>query len=246
MKRFLAIVAYDGTNFFGSQGQPNVRTVQGEFEKALERIFGRRIITQFAGRTDTGVHAWGQAVAFTPLHERFDTKTMRNALNANLPEDIYVRNVMEVDQDFNPRFRAVKRIYHYYLWNSEVSNLFFRRYTWWFPYHLDVATMREASRIFEGEHDFASFAKQPNNKNTTRTVYRIRIVKRGNILLVRVEGKAFLRRMVRNMVAALVKIGLNQWSLRDLKEVLESRDRMAASGAGSAPACGLVLYSVIF
>ncbi|HCZ06211.1 MAG: tRNA pseudouridine38-40 synthase [Thermotogota bacterium] len=246
MKRFLAIVAYDGTEFFGSQGQPDVRTVQGEFEKALERIFGQRVITQFAGRTDTGVHAWGQAVAFTPPHERFDTEIMKNALNANLPEDIYVRKVIEVDRDFNPRFRAVKRIYHYYIWNSTVPNLFFRRYTWWFPYKLDLSAMREATRVLEGEHDFSSFAKQPGNKNTIRTIYRIRILRNGNVLLIRVEGKAFLRRMVRNLVAALVKVGLKQWSIEDLKEVLESRDRMAASDAGSAPACGLVLYSVIF
>jgi len=246
LKRFAAVVAYDGTNFYGSQGQPNLRTVQGVVEEALERIFSQRIYTQFAGRTDAGVHAWGQVFAFNCPKDRFDEEIMKKALNANLPEDVYIRKVFEVDESFNPRFAATKRIYHYYLWNSRTTNLFFRRYTWWFPYEMDLERMREGAGYFEGEHDFSSFGKDVGSKNPVRTIYRVRILRRESIVLIRVEGRSFLRRMVRNMVAALVKVGTGQWHPEKIKEVLEARDRMASAEAGTAPPHGLVLYSVLF
>lgn len=244
MKRFMAVVAYDGTNFFGFQTQPGVRTVQGTIENALERIFKTRSIVLVSGRTDTGVHALGQVVVFdSPID--IDEISMKNALNANLPDDVYIRKVIEVDKNFHPRFEAKRRIYHYFIYNASEPNLFIRNYAWWFPYELNVQKMRAAARYLEGEHDFKSFVKVEGNESTVRTIYRIRILRlRHRLILIRVEGRSFARRMVRNIVGALVKVGSGQWEPEKIKEVLEAKDRSLAPA--TAPAHGLYFYSVEF
>lgn len=108
MKRVAAVIEYDGSNFFGYQGQPDVRTVQGVIEDALERIFKQRIYTQAAGRTDAGVHANGQLIAFNCPNDRMTTEDIKNAMNANLPDDVYVKEVFEVSKNFHPRFDVKK------------------------------------------------------------------------------------------------------------------------------------------
>ncbi|SHH50733.1 tRNA pseudouridine(38-40) synthase TruA [Thermosipho atlanticus] len=244
MKRFAIEFSYDGTNFFGYQGQPNVRTVQGELENALEKIFKQRIYTQAAGRTDAGVHANGQVAAFNCPIDRLTSKDVKNALNANLPRDIYVKTAWEVEKNFNPRFAAKKRIYHYFIYTNE-RDVFLRNYVWHFKYKLNIEKMRKAAKFLEGEHDFTSFKKGNDRKNPVRTIYRIRILKlKPHIILIRVEGISFLRSMVRNIVGSLVKVGLEQWSPEKIKEVLELRSRQEA--AGTAPPHGLYLYKVIF
>lgn len=245
MKKFLAIVSYDGTQFFGFQIQNDVRTVQKVIEDALERIFKQRVVTVAAGRTDTGVHAVGQAVLFNCPIE-IDPSSMKNALNANLPDDVYVRRVIEVDENFHPRFDAKRRIYHYFIYNSKEPNLFIRNYAWWFPYELNIEKMRIAAKFLEGEHDFKSFAKSDDTEQRTiRTIYRIRIVKmKGRLILIRVEGRSFLRRMVRNIVGALVKVGTGEWEPEKIQEILQLKDRSQA--AATAPPHGLYFYSVDF
>ncbi len=245
VKKFLAVVSYDGTMFYGFQIQREVRTVQGVLEEALQRIFKEKVVTAAAGRTDTGVHSVGQIIMFNCPIE-IDATNMKNALNANLPDDVYVRRVIEVDESFHPRFDAKRRIYHYYIYNSKEPNLFIRNYAWWFPYDLSVERMRMAAKFLEGEHDFTSFAKSDSiERSTVRTIYRIRIVKlRGKILLIRVEGRSYLRRMVRNMVGALVKVGVGEWEPERIKEILELKDRSQAPA--TAPPHGLYLYSVEF
>ncbi|AEH51126.1 tRNA pseudouridine(38-40) synthase TruA [Pseudothermotoga thermarum] len=245
MKKFAAVISYDGNNFFGFQLQKDVRTVQGVIEQALERIFKTKISVVCAGRTDTGVHAVGQVIAFDCPYD-IPPENMKNALNANLPDDVYVRKVIEVPKDFNPRFCATRRIYHYFIYNGKTPNVFTRKYYWWFPYELDVNKMREAAKYLEGEHDFKAFAKtEGNEKSTVRTIYRIRILRlRKNLILIRVEGRSFLRRMVRNIVGALVKVGVGVWEPIKIKEILESRNRSLAPA--TAPAHGLYLYSVEF
>ncbi len=240
----MAVVAYDGTNFFGFQTQPGVRTVQGTIENALERIFKTRSVVLVSGRTDTGVHALGQVVVFdSPID--IDEISMKNALNANLPDDVYIRRVIEVDKNFHPRFEAKRRIYHYFIYNAPEPNLFIRNYAWWFPYELNVEKMRAAAKYLEGEHDFKSFVKVEGNESTVRTIYRIRILRlRQRLILIRVEGRSFARRMVRNIVGALVKVGSGQWEPEKMKEVLEAKDRSLAPA--TAPAHGLYFYSVEF
>lgn len=145
MKRIAIEFSYDGTNFFGYQSQTNVRTVQGELEKALERIFKTQIRTYAAGRTDTGVHANGQVASFDCPIDRLTETDIRNAINANLPDDIYIRNVWITSEDFNPRYDAKKRIYHYFVNKSKSKDMFLRKYSWWFPYELDADRMRKGA-----------------------------------------------------------------------------------------------------
>ena len=246
-RRVGAIVAYDGSNFYGYQGQPNVRTVQGVIEDALERIFKYRVYTHAAGRTDAGVHACGQLVVFDCPNPRMTNEDIKNAMNANLPPDVYVRKVVDLPPKFNPRSDVKKRVYHYYLLNTKEPDIFRRKHVWWFPYELDLDAMRRASRYLEGEHDFSAFRKSDSDdkRSPVRTIYRIRILRlRGGIVLFRVEGRSFLRRMVRNIVGALVKVGVGDWEPERIKEVLESKDRSKAPA--SAPSNGLYLYSVHF
>ena len=238
---------YDGSNFYGYQGQPKVRTVQGVIEDALERIFKYRVYTHAAGRTDAGVHACNQLVVFDCPNPRMTNEDVKNAMNANLPSDVYVKKVVDLPEKFNPRSGVKKRIYHYYVLNTRYPDIFRRNYVWWFPYELDVSSMREAARYLEGEHDFTAFRKSDpdDRRNPVRVIYRIRILRmRGGILLFRVEGRSFLRRMVRNIVGTLVKVGVGDWNPTRVKELLESRDR--SNAPGSAPPNGLYLYSVHF
>lgn len=245
MRRVAAIVAYDGTKFNGFQGQPKVRTVQGEFEKVLNRIFKQKVISFGAGRTDTGAHGYGQVIAFDVPIEKMTLKNIKDALNANLPEDIYVRKVIDVRDKFSPRHEATKRIYHYFIYQNDEPNIFLRDRVWWFPYDLDIEKMRKAAKYLEGEHDFSTFKTGNDDRNPVRTIYRIRILKmRNNIILIRVEGHSFLRRMVRNIVGALVKVGTGSWEPEYIKEILEAKSRSKAPA--SAPPQGLYFYSVLF
>lgn len=246
-RRVGAVVMYDGSNFYGYQGQPNVRTVQGVIEDALERIFKYRVYTHAAGRTDAGVHACGQLVVFDCPNPRMSNEDIKNAMNANLPSDVYVRYVVDLPPKFNPRSDVKKRVYHYCILNTKEPDVFRRKHVWWFPYDLDVDAMRKAARYLEGEHDFSAFRKSDpdDRRSPVRTIYRIRILRmRGGIVLFRVEGRSFLRRMVRNIVGTLVKVGVGDWEPEKVKEVLESRDRSKAPA--SAPPNGLYLYSVHF
>jgi tRNA pseudouridine38-40 synthase len=241
MRRVAAIVAYDGTKFNGFQGQPKVRTVQGEFEKVLYRIFKQKVISFGAGRTDV----YGQVIAFYFPIEKMTLKNIKDALNANLPEDIYVRKVIDVRDKFSPRHEATKRVYHYYIYQNDEPNIFLRDRVWWFPYDLDIEKMRKAAKYLEGEHDFSTFKTGNDDRNPVRTIYRIRILKmRNNIILIRVEGHSFLRRMVRNIVGALVKVGTGSWEPEYIKEILEAKSRSKAPA--SAPPQGLYFYSVLF
>ena len=245
MKRFAAVVAYDGTDFYGFQVQPDRRTVQGTIEEALSKIHKEEVRTDAAGRTDTGVHGFGQVVAFNSTLERLSAKTMKDALNANLPADIYVRRVYEVPRGFSPRFHAKKRIYHYYILNTTEPDLFRKRYTWWFPYDIDIEKMRYGANFLLGEHDYAAFRTGRDDRTTIRTITNIRIMKMNkSLVLVRVEGISFLRRMVRNIVGTLVRVGTGNLQPEAVKTILESKDRSMLPS--SAPPQGLVLYKVLF
>lgn len=246
MKRVAIEFSYDGTDFLGYQSQSTGRTVQGELEKALERIFKIQVKTFAAGRTDTGVHANGQVASFDCPIDRLTEIDIKNALNANLPGDVYVKKAWTTSDDFNPRYDAKKRIYHYFLNYSKSKNLFLRKYSWWFPYGLDIDRMREGASFLIGEHDFTAFSKKSDeDTKTVRTISNIRIVElRKELIIIRVEGISFLRGMVRDIVANLVRVGNGTWPPDMIREVLESRDR--SKSAGLAPAHGLFLYKVLF
>jgi len=242
-RRFCALVKYDGTEFFGYQIQPKVRTVQGELEKALQRITQTKIRTNAAGRTDAGVHATGQVVAFEGVwrHEVID---LQRALNATLAYDIVIANLKTINKDFHPRFSAVNRSYRYTIINQDWPAVLERRYAHHIREPLDVAAMVRASQVLLGAHDFASFGKPPQGQVTVREVMKADWAAVEQRVTFQITANAFLYRMVRKIVGTLLKVGLGQLNEDDILEILAARD--LTKSASPAPAQGLCLTHVAY
>jgi tRNA pseudouridine38-40 synthase len=203
-RRFRATVEYDGTEFAGFQAQPKARTVQGELEAALARLIGgTRQPVQGAGRTDAGVHATGQVIAFT-YAGRLSAEDLMGALNGLLPKDIAVRDVRRAPAGFHPRNAARYREYRYSIWDGPRSPLRERTALQVRP-RLDVDAMARAAVAFEGRHDFSAFGGA--DPQPVRTVHRVRVRRSGDLITIDVRADAFLRGMVRRMVAALLAVG---------------------------------------
>ncbi len=243
MRRIKLVVAYDGTGYNGWQVQSSAPTVQGELERAIGRVLKHRVRVVGAGRTDTGVHAFGQVVHFD-TDSTMDVDVMLKAFNANLPSSIVVRDVCEVEQDFHARFSAKSRVYRYFI--TRVNLPFFSRYAWYIGQPLDVEAMIEASGYFVGEHDFRLYGSPMTpGGSTVRFVKRCRVKPRRWRIEVVVEANAFLRRMVRNMVGALVKVGLHRATPEDVKASVEEAVPLK-KGLKPAPPNGLFLWKVVY
>jgi tRNA pseudouridine38-40 synthase len=238
--RYRARVEYDGTDFAGFQVQPGVRTVQGELEAALATISGgSRVVVVAAGRTDAGVHALGQVIAFTVPKGRPATELAR-ALNALLPEDVAIREVRRVPAGFNPRYAARYREYRYTVWNGPRSPLR-ERFALGVRDPIDIAAMERAGSILVGRHDFSSFGAW--HRQPVRTVHSVRVRRTGSLVTIDIVADAFLRQMVRRIVAALLEVGHGGTTQEAVAEALASR-RPAFNGA-TAPAKGLCLRRVV-
>ncbi len=241
--RYRAVVGYDGTDFLGFQIQVQGRTVQGEIEKALNKVTQADIRIDGAGRTDAGVHATGQVIAFNASwkHSLVD---FQRALNALLPPDIVISKLQPVEKTFHPRFGAISRSYQYTLINQPWPSVLERRYSYHVREPLDVAAMRQASKFLVGSHDFASFGKPPQGENTVRWVMQADWSTTGNRLIFEITANAFLYRMVRTIVGTLVQVGSGQLAPGEIKDILERRDLTLS--APPAPACGLCLVRVTY
>jgi len=238
--RYMARVEYDGTDFAGFQVQPGARTVQGELEATLARISGgSRIRVVAAGRTDAGVHATDQVIAFTDPKGRPAAELAR-ALDALLPEDVAIRNVRRVSAGFNPRYAARYREYRYTIWNGPRSPLR-ERDALGLRDPLDTAAMERAGSVLVGRHDFSAFGAA--HLQPVRTVHSIRVRRAGSLVTIDVAADAFLRQMVRRIVAVLIEVGHGRTREEAVAEALESR-RPAFNGA-TAPAKGLCLRRVV-
>ncbi|RME49726.1 MAG: tRNA pseudouridine(38-40) synthase TruA, partial [Caldilineae bacterium] len=206
---FKATIAYDGTDFFGFQIQAQERTVQGTLETVLQTIARAPVRVTGAGRTDAGVHATGQVIAFQ-LPWRHTPADLQNALNANLPPDIVVQHVTIAPPNFHPRFDARRRQYRYTILNQPLPDVLRRRYTAHIAPPLQVERMQQASRLLLGTHDFAAFGRPPQGDNTVRTVTQAEWQARGSELTFTITANAFLYRMVRNVVGTLIQVGLGR------------------------------------
>jgi tRNA pseudouridine38-40 synthase len=238
--RFRATVEYDGTEFKGFQVQPGARTVQGELEAALSRLSGGvRQPVVGAGRTDAGVHATGQVIAFT-YPGSLSAEALTKALNAMLPPDVAVRDVRRAPAGFNPRYAARYREYRYSIWNGPRSPLR-ERTSLWVRSGLDVAAMASAATALEGRHDFSAFGGA--DPQPVRTIHRIRVRRQGAVVTIDVRADAFLRGMVRRIVAVLLAVGRGTLEASALPGLLTAGSP-ALDGA-SAPARGLCLRRVV-
>jgi tRNA pseudouridine38-40 synthase len=237
--RYRARVEYDGTEFAGFQAQPGRRTVQGELERALAYINGgERVRIDAAGRTDAGVHATGQVIAFT-WSVGMTAKQLGRAIGALLPPDVAIRPLTRVALDFDPRRAASRREYRYSIWTGPRRPMRSRQ-VYEFDDRLDAEAMQDAARRLVGRHDFSAFGRV--QLTAIRTLYEVRVVRRGHLITIDVVGDAFLRQMVRSIVAALIRIGMGRATAEDLVNELRSPGR-AFDGA-IAPARGLCLRKV--
>lgn len=214
-------VKYDGTLFHGFQIQENQRTVQGEIQKALEKINECETIIHASGRTDAKVHAIGQVFHFD-THKQLPEEQWKRAINHFMPSDIYIFDTCYVDEDFHSRYSAKQKEYHYKLSMLEY-NPFDVNYIYQLGRQLNIKKMQEAAQIFIGEHDFASFCSYDQYGNTIRTLYQFDILEDRGIVTFKVVGNGFRRYMVRHLVGGLIQVGQERISKEDLIEMLESK-----------------------
>ncbi len=242
--RILLTVSYDGTDFCGYQVQPDKRTVEEELEKALEKLLGKKVKTVASGRTDSGVHALKQKVHFDS-DAKIPPEKYAEALNSLLPSDVKVISSKRVKKDFNARYSAKNKTYRYSLYFAKIENPMLSRYKTLLKYPLDLEKVKSACKIIEGEHDFKCFlASGSSVKDTIRTVYSIKIIKKGNLLDFYVKGNGFLYNMVRIIVGTLIAVGEDRLSLKDLDTALKTGNRKLLGK--TMPAKGLTLYSVTY
>jgi len=242
--RYRATVEYDGTDFLGYQIQAAGRTVQGEIEASLQKITQSFVRIDGAGRTDAGVHATGQVIAFN-VAWRHSLTELHRALNATLPRDIDIRTLTTTDRDFHPRFGALSRTYRYQIINQRWPSVMQQRYAYHIERSLDVEAMNIASRYLIGSHDFASFGKPPQGENTVRRVTQAEwLVEAGNRIVFEITANAFLYRMVRNIVGTMVQVGSGQLLPDDVQQILLAKNLKLS--AAPAPAHGLCLVNVTY
>lgn len=249
MINYRILIQYDGTRYKGWQRQKSTdQTIQGKIEAILQKQFGREVEIDGSGRTDAGVHAKGQVANFR-LHEAeadmFERKpeAITTLLNTYLPEDIAVVETHIVSERFHSRLNAVKKTYMYRIWNSDVPNVFERKYMHQMAEMLDIETMKYAAEQLLGTHDFAAFCGNAKmKKSTVRTIYEIRIEKLGDEVRLTYRGNGFLQNMVRILTGTLIEVGLGKRAGDSMKELLKSKTRSEAGAM--MPACGLALVEV--
>lgn len=241
MRNILLELEYDGTEFSGWQYQPGKRTVQAEIENALNKIFNNQLKGHIIGasRTDAGVSAEGQIANFY-CSSKISTERLQRSLNSILPDDIYVKQVLEVPKDFNARYDSKSKIYEYriLLGNSPLR----RRFVWEFGYRLNIKAMRRASKLFLGKNDYSKFCESKEPDRIVNVKY-IKLQKRGDELVFNIKANRFLFKMVRRIVGALVDFGRGMITEADIKNALLGKPHKPFI---TAPAQGLILKKVSF
>ena len=233
---------YDGTNYHGWQVQANCISVQAVLEKAVSTFLGVPTHINGSGRTDAGVHALGQVANFFTDKEYLPYRILRG-LNALTPRDITVKAVETVDDTFDARRDGRSRLYEYWILNRATPSPFHHNRAWHIHEPLDVEPMTKAIECLIGEHDFSSFrAANCDALHPVRTIYQTSLEQRGELLVYSIEGTAFLRHMVRNIVGTLAEVGRGIRTAQSFAELLEARDRTKAGY--TAPPRGLYLVAV--
>jgi len=239
-KNLKLTIEYDGTDFAGWQVQPAERTVQGEIEKVLTTILGEKMELAGSGRTDSGVHAFGQVANFI-LEKEVDLPKLLHSLNSMLPKDIVIRELAEVPGDFHARYSAISRIYSYriHLGRTALNH----RHVWESPYDLGLDELKWCAEVIRGEHDFTSFCVAKSQKDDCSCeVMDADWKKVGRELLFHIEADRFLHTMVRSLVGTMVEVGRGFLPKEEFREMLKLEDRQKSGP--TAPAKGLCLVAV--
>jgi tRNA pseudouridine38-40 synthase len=243
MPRFKITLEYDGAPFVGWQRQENGLSVQEALEGALFAMTGQKTTAHGAGRTDAGVHAWGQ-VAHVDLERDWDPFRLGEGLNALIhPHAVAVVRAERARADFDARHSATARHYLYRIVNRRAPLTLERGRAWRVKPPLDVEAMREAARALIGRHDFSTFRDSQCQANSPiRTLDKLDVSREGDEILFEVSARSFLHRQVRSMVGTLVEVGAGRWSVDAFKAAFKAADRARCGQV--APACGLYLVRV--
>lgn len=235
-------IEYDGSNYNGWQRQRVGRGVQEVLEKAASAVADEPVEITCAGRTDTGVHASGQVGHFDTRAERSERGWLLG-INSALPDDVNLRWVQPVRDDFHARFSALSRSYRYRILNRLVRSALERDRCWWFHAPLDAAAMHDAGQLLLGEHDFSAFrAAGCQSRSSTRDVQQLSVQRDGDWVILDIRANAFLQHMVRNITGTLVSVGCGDNAASWVRDVLDSGDRK--QGGITAPPQGLTLNRV--
>ena len=242
-RRYRMTIAYDGTDFFGWQAQPNKTTVQGALEAALEKLTGETIRVHSCGRTDTGVHARAQ-VAHFDLKLPWETRRLQHGLNAVLPKAVRVTDLRPARPTFHARYDAQGKEYRFSIWNAPVPCPLHRLQAVHVRLPLDLAAMRQAAALLAGTRDFAAFSANPHREigGTVRTLWRLTVRKQGPLVTIAAVGDGFLYKMVRSLAGHLIRVGVGAVPAAETAALLASKQRTAR--VETAPAHGLCLWKI--
>lgn len=242
MKNIRLTIEYDGKDFNGWQKQPNKLNIQGEIERAIEEITGEKVDLIASGRTDAGVHALSQMANFK-TNSKLPVEKYPIALNTKLKKSIRVQKAEEVEEDFHSRYHCKQKTYRYVINNSEQGSSIYRNLEYFVPNKLNVEKMQEAVKYFEGEHDFKAFkASGTSSKSSVRTIYKAKVEKQGDRIIIELTGNGFLYNMVRIIAGTLVEVGLEKIEPNEILEIIEKGER--ARAGKTLPPQGLYLVKV--
>jgi tRNA pseudouridine38-40 synthase len=239
------LIAYDGTRYQGWQRQKESPTIQGAIEEVLQKVTQAVVNLTGAGRTDAGVHAWGQVANFK-TSSTLPLDKMESALRALLPQDILIRQILEVEPDFHSRYSSESKIYDYFITHQKPHYPFLRHYVWSIKDPLSIPLIKTGLLLLRGKKDFSSFQTAGSSvNNPIRTIYQADLLPTlWGACRFRFRADGFLRHMVRNMVGLLVQLGLRRISLEAFEAVIRAKDRSKAGAM--APAQGLFLRKVVY
>ena len=242
--KILGICSYKGTNYYGWQKQVGFISVQSKIEEVLSQIYDTAITITGSGRTDAGVHAYKQYFHFVTEKDK-DLKQLAYAMNKMLPEDIHILSLEKVADDFHARYNAKRKIYEYdiLLKNKEVFNY---DLAYLYPMDLDIDLLKEALKLFEGEHNYQDFtSKEEDEGNFIRTIYFIEVKQDKDLIKIRFEGNGFMRYQIRNMVGTAIAVANKKEDISFIKYHLDGNKKREII-AYKAPAVGLYLVDVIY
>ena len=240
--RYKIVFSYDGSEYFGYAKQPNKKTIQGEIERVLRTIFQKEILIFGSGRTDKGVHAIGQ-VAHFDLDKEIDVQKILVSINKLLPSDIHINELKKVGDDFHSRFSAKAKIYEYVINVGEYDPLK-RNFEYNFK-NIDTKKMKDASKLFIGEHNFQNFtSKEEDEEGYIRRIESINFDVKDNIVKIEFIGNGFMKYQVRKIVGVLLEIGKNKIDANYILEYLNKNERDIVTF--TAPPQGLYLKKVIY
>ena len=237
-------IEYDGTAYGGWQRQKNAPSIQQTIEEALERALGCSCRVIGAGRTDAGVHAYGQ-VAHLDIETKIPADRFSYILNQKLPDDIRIVQSWQAAENFHARRDAIGKHYRYTIYQAPHASALERNRSVHVPQQLDVKKMQQAAQVLIGEHDFSAFRTVGSNiVGTVRTVYRLEVQQQGQHIYIDIWGNGFLYNMVRIIAGTLIEVGKGKIPVQEMQSILDSKER-ARAGA-TAPAKGLAMCEVFY